>query len=105
MYINDFVDGNGKIKSLDEFNSEFNITVAIMDFNSIVSAIPKKWKIDIKLHAKKLRNIVNKNIEYIKTHTKCTQYFYKIMLKKKIESPSKAHSKWETDLILSINEE
>ena len=42
--INDLVTEAGSFKTINEINNEFNTTVNLMDFNSIKSAIPKKWR-------------------------------------------------------------
>ena len=57
----DIIDNNGNIITLLEFNVKFNTNLTIMNYNKIISAIPKKWKTKIQ---EIKPNMIIKNLNY-----------------------------------------
>ena len=93
IYINDLIDETGNFKTLDKIKEEFDINCNFLQYTSLISAIPKNWKLIIKDFGKNLNRIEN-YVSKLKSIDKTTPFFYSILLNKKATLPIKAHLKW-----------
>jgi hypothetical protein len=48
LIFHDLLKENGEFKTLEELNSDFNMTASCMEYNALKSAIPNQWRIDVK---------------------------------------------------------
>ena len=98
IYVNDLVNARGKIKSFADFIADFNVNCSLLEYNSVISAIPRQWRKQINEYGEKLFEVRSKDLKFIKSQRKITQYFYKKIIKSKIDEPKGTHDKWERDL-------
>ena len=104
--IKDLLNENGNWLTHVEFEKLFNLKSAIMTHNSIISAIPRLWKMYIK------RNFVEKDVNIKSTFKKiismkkvCKES-YGIMMQTMTQQPENVFIKWENELgkDIDINE-
>ena len=62
FFINDIIDDNGTILAFDTLKTKFNLRVPFLTYLSLVNAIPRNWRIQIKNH-KRLENSSNTNVD------------------------------------------
>ncbi len=82
FFINDLISDNNRFYSYDELKREYNVNVNFLEYYSIISAIPNRWKTLI-VNCNKLPNIENKLIDFVKNNAKNCKYVYKLYLEKK----------------------
>jgi exonuclease III len=70
-----------------------------MEYNSLISAIPKSWKSTIKEDTQNLEETEDhKLIDQILNQKRPMNYMYKKIIKKKITQPKESIEKWKRDL-------
>jgi hypothetical protein len=99
-------EGNMRLMTLKEME-EFNIPgFNIMNYNSLISAIPKEWKRLITTEKDFAENDGNSNlIDKIMDNKKPMKYIYNILRNRKCEKPTAAIEKWEREMEITLNEE
>ena len=65
VFIHDIVNEDGNIKSIEELETEFNIQISPMDYNSLITSIPVKWKRILKKMRIPVQAISNKEQPYL----------------------------------------
>ncbi len=91
---------NDRYLSLLELQDKFNIAIKTMEYNSLISSIPKIWK--RRLNECNMNEIVRVNPLKVKLYNiyknvsdvKCKDYYRHLIRRKKI--PATAVAKWET---------
>ena len=102
FFINDLLGENNNFLTLEEFQNSYHLNVNFLQVYSIYSMIPQTWK-NIILQSPKLTSITNDNLDYIKSHKKSSQFFYKQFLKMFSEEPLKQQEKWSIEMNIEID--
>jgi hypothetical protein len=89
-------------KTIEEIRSEYKITIDTMDYNSIKSAIPRKWKTRIMAGEEDEEEEDYKLIDQLKDNKRPTKYMYEALVKGKQDTPEKSMNKWRRDLKCNI---
>ena len=102
LKVSDIIEKNGRILSIDRLNIKINVCIPLLKYNSLISAIPQKWKgimrenvtkitpeqysLQLKLHNDAPQIITKNKMKTIaKTNSK---ELYAIFIKEKTESPT-----------------
>jgi hypothetical protein len=103
LLLHDILKENGEFKSLNEINDEFNMTASCMEFNALKSAIPNKWRLDLKKMKIPANAISNEEKAFITCNNRMlslniavNQDIYWEFVTKKITKPIAA-TKWCTE--------
>jgi hypothetical protein len=90
-------------KTIKEIRSEYKITINTMDYNSIISAVPREWKNKLKQNEENQDEEDYKLIDQLIDNKRPTKYMYEELVKGKREIPIKAMDKWRRDLRNNID--
>jgi hypothetical protein len=100
-------DQNGKLIFLtkEELEDFYDLKVTQMNYNSIISALPRKWKKVIKTNT-----VINEDedkedyklIDKIQDSKKPMSMIYRRLVKRERETPTKAINKWNRDIRKNI---
>ena len=95
FFINDIIKENGSgLMTVDELNRKYILTNSHMLYNSIISSIPREWKIIIKNEVK-VQEVTNVLYEKIKNLKKPSRWFYSLFLETFSEVSIQTQHKWE----------
>ena len=72
--------------SFDALQTKFNLRVLFLTSLSLINAIPRNWRIQIKNY-KRLEQLSNTNVDLIKQTKTVNKTFYALFLKLKSELP------------------
>ena len=103
FFINDLMSDNNTLFSYDEFKKKYDINTNFVEFYSILSAIPKRWKSIIE-GSSKLEIIENKLIDKVKKEPKSCKFFYTLFLEDNNVLSLSSREKWERDLNMQIED-
>ena len=97
-YVNDLLDENGNFLTINALNHLYNVNIRIMQYNSLLSSIPKEWKRLLR-QAKKIDNIEENIVVKLNMITKSifeieTRDVYWELIGRVCQRPSAA-AKWE----------
>ena len=76
-----------------------------MNYNSIISAIPRGWKRMITNYGKNIENVLHNNLRQLNNIEKPCKYFYHKLLSIVLIYPQQSHERWHTILDISFNRE
>ena len=93
--IEDIVNGNGIPYTCIELRRKYNVAIKQMDYNSLINAIPSKWKTNVKLYAPTITN-ANEITVYInessyKLDCLNNKTIYNILIKRIATTPTALH--------------
>jgi hypothetical protein len=110
-FIRDIITDNGTFLSEKNINSKYNLNIQTLEYNSLKSAIPSKWKKILKDKKLEIKDIVvenecqlnlNKMTKQIMDIT--TKEAYKMLLASKSQRPT-SEKKWRETELLQIDED
>ena len=80
------------------------MNVPFITYFSLVNAIPKSWKANIKNY-QKVEDPSTYNVKLIQKTKSVNKTFYSLFVEHKYELPLNAQSKWSKDLNIEISDE
>ena len=89
----------GILYSKNDLELKYNLNIKHMDYNSLISAIPRVCKNFFMNYGNSNSDTCLYQIEKIvKQNTKISKYFYSLLISKSFIQPDKAIAKWNNDL-------
>ena len=96
--INDLLDDNGQWLTHIELENIFKVKLAVMQHNSIVSAIPKDWKKCIKNNFVKKEANSKNELEKVVGMKKVCKESYGVMIQEMTNQPNNVFTKWRNEI-------
>jgi hypothetical protein len=110
MFVKELFDNNGKTITRMQIQNKFNLPIPVMEYNSLISAIPSIWKTLVKrevnvltqpIFADPITNIGKQKKKLIEINTR---ELYFSIISQKAQRPT-SEQKWEDHVGLGLNEE
>ena len=106
LFVRDIINPDGSILGIDQLNRTFNLQVDIMQYNGIISAIPRQWKRTLKselVHALNIKspvlNLQGKLCPIVKAY--CKDFYWSLIsLIRKL--PEKNIEKWNREFDINV---
>ena len=90
--------------SHQNLSQKYNLSINILDYYGLMSAIPTEWKNVIKDN-KKLESIHLNTIDLVTKNIKVTKIFTQISVKKLKSERVTGHLKWNSTIDVTLNDE
>ena len=97
FFVNDLISENKMLFTYEEFKNHYNIRLNFIEYFSILSAIPHRWKLLIR-GIGKLKLIKNDIVDRLKRDPKPCKYFSKQYMLNVKMLPLNIQSKWEKEV-------
>ncbi len=96
--VNDLLDEQGHFFKHRDFIQKYNLNENFLRFSSVISAVPREWKQEIRTDNEKLDLVEYDNIKAVKKNKNINKYIYQNMLAKIKDTHTELETKWKVIL-------
>ena len=94
VYVNDLLDINGNLLTNNQFQTNFTIHINYLDYQGLLSSIPKEWKDNISVHNVGKLKEVNVDMNWVSSYQHVCKKVYSI-LNDQVEVNEQCHQIWD----------